>query len=59
MSKSYGKYKTIGVWGKVRANTEYYRYRRVSFRNRNRQIIRNILANKSINDFDELYTDFR
>lgn len=59
MSKSYGKYKTIGVWYEAHANTEYYRCRRRSFRTKNRHIIRNMLANKSITDFDELYTDFR
>lgn len=57
MSKSYGKYKTIGVcYG---SNTEYYRDRYRAFRNKNKQIIRNILANKSIDDFDEYYLDFR
>lgn len=48
MSKSYGKYKTIGVWYEAHANTEYYRCRRRSFRTKNRHIIRNMLANKSI-----------
>ena len=57
MSKSYGKYKTVGVC--CGSNTEYYRDRYRVFRNKNKQIIRNIIANKSISEFDEYYLDFR
>lgn len=57
MSKSYGRYKTIGIcYG---SNTQYYRDRARSFRHKNRQIIRNIIANKNIEDFDDQYIDFR
>lgn len=59
MSKGYGRYKTIGVWCEAHANTEYYRRRRRSFRAQNRHIIRNVLANKSIADYDEIYTDVK
>lgn len=48
MSKSYGKYKTIGAWYEAHANTEYYRCRRRSFRTKNRHIIRNMLETKAL-----------
>ncbi len=57
MSKSYGKYITVGFcYG---SNTEYYRDRNRYFRNKNRQIIRNLVANKNIQDFEDCYLDFR
>lgn len=53
MSKSYGKYKTIGCcWG---SNTEYYRDRNRRLRNKDRQNIRNLLANKPIEEFDDVF----
>lgn len=56
MSKSYAKYKTIGVcYGN---NTDYYRRRRRVSRSKNNQSIRNLLAHSSIEDFDADYMPF-
>lgn len=57
MSKSYGRYKTIGIC--TGSNTEYYRDRVRSFRTKNKQRLRNALANFNVEDFDDIYIDYR
>ena len=53
MSKSYGKYKTVGIcYG---SNTEFYRGRRKHQRHVNNHRIRNVIANSNIEDFDDNY----
>lgn len=54
MSKSYSKYKSVGIC--TGRNTEFYRDRRRLFRTRDKQMIRNILAHAHVDEFDELYT---
>ena len=57
MSKSYGRYKTVGIcYG---SNTEFYRDRRRHERVVNKQQIRNLLANKNINEFDERFAQYK
>ena len=57
MGKSYSKYKTMGVcYG---SNIEYYRDRVHYIRNKNKHRMRNILANQNIEDFDDMFIDFR
>lgn len=56
MSKSYGKYKTMGIcYG---SNTEFYRERRKHQRRVNKHRIRNTMANADIEEFDEKYEEF-
>lgn len=56
MSKSYGKYKTMGIcYG---SNTEYYRHRRRHQRHVNKHRIRNTMANTDIDEFDDKYQEF-
>jgi hypothetical protein len=56
MSKSYGRYKTCGIC--TGSNTEWYRDRIHKVRNRNKHIIRNIIANNDIEEFDDLYNPY-
>ena len=56
MSKSYGKYKKVGICDG--SNTEYYRNRRKHQRHVNNNRIRNILSKHEINDFDDNYVEF-
>lgn len=51
MSKSYGKYKTIGIC--TGSNTEFYRDRNRRVRTKNKNNIRNLIANGNIEDFDD------
>ena len=56
MSKSYGKYKTMGIaYG---SNTEYYRDRRRHQRHVNKNRIRNTIANTNIDEFDDNYQEY-
>lgn len=56
MSKSYGKYKTIGIcYG---SNTEFYRERRKHQRRVNKHRIRNTIANSDIEEFDDDYNEY-
>lgn len=57
MSKSYSKYKTVGVCNG--SNTRWYRARVRRLRGKNRQIIRNMVANKNAVDYDDCYLDYR
>lgn len=57
MSKSYGKYKTVGIC--TGSNTSYYKDRRRKERTKNKQIIRNMMANYNPEDFDDVYTEFK
>ena len=56
MSKSYGKYKSLGIC--TGSNTEWYRDRIRKIRNKNKHRIRNILTNYSINEFDDVYNPY-
>lgn len=51
MSKSTGKYKTIGFC--TGSNTEYYRNKRKADRRANNHNLRNFIANKAPEDYDE------
>lgn len=51
MSKSYGKYKTEGIC--TGDNTEFYRDRNRRVRTKNKNNIRNLIANGNIEDFDD------
>lgn len=56
MSKSYAKYKTMGIcYG---SNTDFYRERRKHQRRVNKHRIRNTMANSNIGEFDEKYEEF-
>ena len=57
MSKSYGKYKTIGIC--TGSNTDFYRERRKHQRHVNNNRIRNILANYENDEFDDKYNDYK
>lgn len=57
MSKSYGNYKTVGIC--TGTNTEFYHDRRVRVRRKNKSIIRNIIANKPIDEFDDSYNPYK
>lgn len=57
MSKSYGKYKTVGMFDGN--NTEYYRACNRYSRSKNRQIVRNMQANVNPEDYDDEYLDYR
>lgn len=56
MSKSYGKYKTIGF--ACGSNTDFYRERRKHQRRVNNHRIRNVMAHSDIEEFDEQFVDF-
>ena len=56
MSKSYGKYKSCGFC--TGSNTEWYRDRIHKVRNKNKHLIRNIIANNDIEEFDDLYNPY-
>lgn len=56
MSKSFGSYKTIGVC--TGSNTEFYRDRARQLRNKNRQKMRNVLANYKVEDFDDEFIEY-
>ena len=56
MSKSVGKYKTIGFC--TGSNTEYYRNKRKADRRANNHNLRNFIANKAPEDYDE-FTDIK
>lgn len=56
MSKSYGKYKTVGVCRG--SNTEYYRERRKHQRHVNNHRVRNVIANSEIDDFDDDFQEY-
>lgn len=56
MSKSYAKYKTCGIaYGN---NTPWYEERRRRIRRINNHRIRNILANRNLEDFDDYFSPF-
>lgn len=57
MSKSFGKYKTMGVC--TGSNTEFYRDRARQLRNKNRQKMRNVLANYNAEDFDDEFIEYK
>ena len=57
MSKSSGKYKTIGF--AVGNNTEYYRERIKYQRRVNNHRIRDIIANNDIEDFDDILVAYK
>ena len=57
MSKSYGKYKSVG--NATGSNTSFYKERRRNSRNKNKQIIRNMMANYNPEDFDEIYEEYK
>lgn len=57
MSKSSGKYKTIGF--AVGSNTEYYRERIKYQRRVNNHKIRDIIANNDIEDFDDIFIAYK
>lgn len=56
MSKSYAKYKTIGIC--CGSNTGFYRDRRKHQRHVNKHRIRNTIANSGIEEFDEKYEEY-
>lgn len=56
MSKSYGKYKTVGFC--TGSNTEYYRYRARHQRRVNNHQIRNVIANNEIEEFDDEFIEY-
>lgn len=56
MSKSYGRYKTVGFcYG---SNTNFYRERRKHQRRVNNHQIKNLISNYNIDEFDDKFTDF-
>ena len=56
MSKSYGKYKTIGMcYGN---NTPYYKERRIHQRRVNRGRLRNVIANYHPEDIDDKFMPY-
>jgi hypothetical protein len=57
MSKSYSNYKTVGM--AKGSNTSFYKDRRRKDRTKNKQIIRNMMANYNAEDFDEVYESFK
>jgi hypothetical protein len=57
MSKSYGKYKTLGYC--TGSNTDFYRERRKHERQVNNQRIRNILAHYENDEFDDTYNEYK
>lgn len=56
MSKSYGKYKTLGICSG--SNTSYYRSRNRRVRVKNNQKMKNIIANKNIDEFDDIFISY-
>lgn len=56
MSKSYGKHKTVGIC--VGSNTEFYRERRKHQRRVNKNRMRNVMANKDADEFDDNYIPY-
>lgn len=57
MSKSYGKYKTMGI--ATGSNTEYYRDRRRRERNKNKQKIRNVIAQGDPEKVEEINPTYK
>lgn len=57
MSKSYGKYKNLGI--ATGSNTEWYRDRIRKVRNKNKHRIKNILSNFNTEDFDDAYIPYK
>ena len=57
MSKSYAKYKTLGVC--TGSNTEYYRMRNRLRRRKNNHSIKNIMANFKNEEFDDIFLEFK
>ena len=57
MSKSYCRYKTVGVC--TGTNTDFYHDRRIRIRRKNANNIRNVVANNPIDDFDDKYIPYR
>lgn len=51
MSKSVGKYKSLGFC--TGSNTPYYKERRKFIRNKNRHLLRNVVANSKMEDIDD------